>query len=104
MRTHKLTFKLTHLYLEAACHYIQGLYCLLYPKHTRYFQRTYAKQAGSINKAATEITDFFSSVLLPPLHTAVLHNTGEVSACECASKVEMPIAQVHQENMEKGIP
>ncbi len=40
-----------------------------------------------INKAATEITDFFSSVLLAPLHKAVLHNTGEVSACECASKV-----------------
>lgn len=40
-----------------------------------------------INKAATKITDFFSSVLLPPVHTAVLHNTGEVSACECASKV-----------------
>jgi hypothetical protein len=45
------------------------------------------KKQDLINMAATEITDFFSSVLLPPLHTAVLHNTGEVSACECASKV-----------------
>jgi copper homeostasis protein len=40
-----------------------------------------------INKAATKITDFFSSVLLPPVHTAVLHNTGGAGRLELCSNL-----------------